>query len=126
MSDIVERLRQIVSVGEPTNLNLYTDSLLGCAEAADEIERLRAEVDRCHAREQVYDFDTGREPGVDKALALYTVRLKRAGPPLISLLYDADLLPEQIVSMRGAISLAAVVEAFELGQQNPAPDGEPT
>lgn len=39
-------------------------------------------------------------------------------PALLSLLYDADLLPEQIVTMRGAISMAAVVEAYNLGTQN--------
>jgi hypothetical protein len=38
-------------------------------------------------------------------------------PALLSLLYDADLLPEQIVSMRGAISMAAVVEAYNLGKK---------
>ena len=37
-------------------------------------------------------------------------------PALLSLLYDADLLPEQITSMRGAISMAAVVEAYNLGK----------
>lgn len=38
-----------------------------------------------------------------------------ATPALLSLLYDADLLPEQIVSMRGAVSLAAVCEAYKIG-----------
>jgi len=38
-------------------------------------------------------------------------------PALLSLLYDADLLPEQITSMRGAISMAAVVEAYNLGKK---------
>lgn len=37
-------------------------------------------------------------------------------PDLLSLLYDADLLPEQITSMRGAVSMAAVVEAYKLGK----------
>ena len=36
-------------------------------------------------------------------------------PELLSLLYDADLLPEQINSVRGAISVAAVVEAYKAG-----------
>lgn len=36
-------------------------------------------------------------------------------PVLLSLLYDADLLPEQIVSRRGAISMAAVCIAYEEG-----------
>lgn len=37
-------------------------------------------------------------------------------PDILSLLYDADLLPEQLVSVRGAISMAAVVEAYKLGK----------
>ena len=36
-------------------------------------------------------------------------------PVLLSLLYDADLLPEQIVSVRGARSMAAVVAAYQEG-----------
>jgi hypothetical protein len=40
-------------------------------------------------------------------------------PVLISLLYDADMLPEQIVSTRGAISVAAVVEAYNAGRREP-------
>ncbi len=36
-------------------------------------------------------------------------------PALISLLYDADMMPEQIVSIRGAISVAAVCEAYQAG-----------
>lgn len=36
-------------------------------------------------------------------------------PDLLSLLYDFDLLPEQIISMRGAISMAAVCEAYMIG-----------
>lgn len=37
-------------------------------------------------------------------------------PELLSLLYDADLLPEQIITVRGALSMAAVVEAYKLGK----------
>ena len=36
-------------------------------------------------------------------------------PVLLSLLYDADLLPEQIVTMRGAMSMAAVCIAYQEG-----------
>ena len=38
-------------------------------------------------------------------------------PALLSLLYDAGLLPEQITSMRGAISMAAVAQAYKLGKE---------
>ena len=48
------------------------------------------------------------------ALAKYRARIS-SQPVLLSLLYDADMLPEQIVTMRGAISVAAVVVAFEEG-----------
>ena len=36
-------------------------------------------------------------------------------PILLSLLYDVDLLPEQIVTFRGLQSMAAVVVAFQEG-----------
>ena len=38
-----------------------------------------------------------------------------ATPVLLSLLYDADLLPEQIITVRGAISMSAVVIAYREG-----------
>ena len=34
-------------------------------------------------------------------------------PAILSLLYDADLLPEQIVTMREAVCVAAVCEAYK-------------
>lgn len=57
------------------------------------------------------------EQSVQKLLATYRSTISNT-PALLSLLYDADLLPEQIVTMRGAISMAAVVEAYNLGTQN--------
>lgn len=57
------------------------------------------------------------EDGVDQVLAAYRKRINET-PALLSLLYDADLLPEQIASMRGATSMAAVVEAYEAGRQS--------
>ena len=56
-----------------------------------------------------------REKGVDELMLAYLPRRKNASPLLMSLLYDADMMPEQIISMRGAISFAAVIEAYELG-----------
>ena len=43
-------------------------------------------------------------------------------PTLLSLLYDADMLPEQAVTIRGAISIVAVVVAYKAGlaQRDPA------
>ena len=38
-------------------------------------------------------------------------------PDLLSLLYDADLLPEQIVTPRAAVCMAAVVEAYQAGRR---------
>ena len=54
------------------------------------------------------------EEQAQAALASYRARIS-AQPVLLSLLYDADMLPEQIVTMRGAMSVAAVVVAFEEG-----------
>lgn len=64
------------------------------------------------------------EEGVEPILAAYRQRINET-PELLSLLYDADLLPEQIVSMRGAKSMAAVVEAFEAGRRRPAKMKDP-
>lgn len=57
------------------------------------------------------------EDGVEEILAAYREKIN-AMPALLSLLYDADLLPEQIVSMHGAKSMAAVVEAYEAGRRS--------
>ena len=59
------------------------------------------------------------EPGVEEVLSAYRKRINET-PILLSLLYDADLLPEQIISVRGAISMAAVVEAYEAGRRSVA------
>ncbi len=39
-------------------------------------------------------------------------------PGLLSLLYDADLLPEQCADVRDAISCASICEAYLLGQES--------
>lgn len=57
------------------------------------------------------------EDGVEEIVAPYREQINTT-PMLLSLLYDADLLPEQIVSMRGAKSMAAVVEAYEAGRRS--------
>lgn len=36
-------------------------------------------------------------------------------PSILGLLYDFDLLPEQIQTIRGALSMAAVCEAYRQG-----------
>lgn len=57
---------------------------------------------------------------VEQILAHYRSSINNT-PALISLLYDADLLPEQIISARGAKSMAAVVEAYNLGNKDVKP-----
>lgn len=37
-------------------------------------------------------------------------------PDLLSLLYDVDMLPEQTVTVRGAVAVSAVCEAYRMGQ----------
>lgn len=59
---------------------------------------------------------TDEEKQAQEALSSYRARIS-AHPVLLSLLYDADMLPEQIVTMRGARSVAAVVVAFEEGMR---------
>jgi hypothetical protein len=66
--------------------------------------------------------DAGLQTEADAAaeiLRAYRGRINTI-PAIIPLLYDADLLPEQIVTVRGAISMAAVVDAYESGRK----DGE--
>jgi len=36
-------------------------------------------------------------------------------PPLLSLLYDANLLPEQVVTVNAAVAIAVACEAYRLG-----------
>jgi len=55
---------------------------------------------------------------------LAITRKINATPALLSLLYDANLLPEQIVSERDYKSMAAVVVAYDLGRADTA-DKEP-
>ena len=69
------------------------------------------------------DADTHRDADgaavaekVKLILSTYLALINRT-PDLLSLLYDADMLPEQTVTVRGAISVAAVCEAYQAGQQ---------
>jgi len=58
-----------------------------------------------------------REEGVAEILKIYSKQITET-PALLSLLYDADMLPEQIASIRGAVSVAAVVEAYNAGRRD--------
>lgn len=58
-----------------------------------------------------------REEGVQEVLARY-LGLISTSPDLLSLLYDADMLPEQTVTYRGAVCVAAVCEAYMLGLEH--------
>jgi len=62
---------------------------------------------------------TKRADGVSEILKGYLTQINET-PALMSLLYDADMLPEQIISVRGAISVATVVEAYNAGCQSVA------
>lgn len=60
----------------------------------------------CHARD---------EEAAQRILKGY-LKIINDTPALLSLLYDADMLPEQTVTVRGAVSVAAVCEAYRAGQ----------
>lgn len=62
-------------------------------------------------------MNSDREDGVSEVLGGCLKQINHT-PALISLLYDADMMPEQIISIRGAISVAAVVEAFNAGRRD--------
>lgn len=57
----------------------------------------------------------GEEAMMVKGILSGYVNLINETPELLSLLYDADMLPEQTVTVRGAIAVAAVCEAYEIG-----------
>lgn len=50
-------------------------------------------------------------------VALYRKQISDT-PALLSLLYDVNLMPEQISTTRSAISMAAVVEAYSIGYED--------
>lgn len=61
--------------------------------------------------------DDPRDDGVAEILGGYLKQINDT-PALLSLLYDADMMPEQIISVRGAISVAAVVTAYNAGRDS--------
>jgi hypothetical protein len=68
-----------------------------------------------------------KEPGVADLVGSWRAYIN-ARPQLMSFLYDVDMLPEQIVSMRGAKGLDAVCcvyKAAENGQIPLRPDPSP-
>lgn len=59
------------------------------------------------------------ETQAQKILASYLDTISTT-PTLLSLLYDADMLPEQTVTVRGAISVVAVVVAYKAALEDAA------
>lgn len=71
------------------------------------------------------EFSKEQEDAFVKAIIDMVGDVYNDYPELISLLYDVDLLPEQINQASDALHMAAIVEAFYRGlkQQNPIPFG---
>lgn len=59
------------------------------------------------------------ETQAQKILARYRDTISTT-PALLSLLYDADMLPEQTVTVRGAISVVTVVLAYKAALEDAA------
>jgi hypothetical protein len=57
-----------------------------------------------------------REDGVEEIVASYRKFINDRAP-LLSLLYDIDMLPEQTVTRQGAIRLAALCEVWNSAEQ---------
>lgn len=53
---------------------------------------------------------------MNELILKYTETINKT-PYLLSLLYDVNLLPEQITSMEKAIYMAAIVEAYKEGSK---------
>lgn len=70
-----------------------------------------------HLREQLEScIIRPREPDkADIILAEYRDQINST-PALLSLLYDTNMLPEQTVTVHGAICVAAICEAYNAGQ----------
>nr|WP_250808526.1 hypothetical protein [Neorhizobium tomejilense] len=67
-----------------------------------------------------FDAEVGRESGVSDVLSRYTTFIN-ARPPLISLLYDIDLLPEQAFTFSDAVRIAAFCEVWKKGEDGTLP-----
>tara|TARA_R110000868_G_C10359615_1_gene717183 strand:- start:214 stop:414 length:201 start_codon:yes stop_codon:yes gene_type:complete len=61
--------------------------------------------------------DGTQQAKVEQILKPYLTLINET-PFLLSLLYDVDMLPEQTVTVRGAIGVAAVCEAYKGGRNN--------
>ncbi|MDW9481842.1 hypothetical protein GOB57_24650 [Sinorhizobium meliloti] len=64
-----------------------------------------------------------RDKGVGDIVAKYTKFINER-PALLSLLYDINMLPEQTVTMQGAIRLAAFCEVWKKGEQGELPPND--
>lgn len=61
-----------------------------------------------------------REEGVTELLKPYYIFISER-PGLLSLLYDVDMLPEQTVTMAGAMRLAALCSVWRAGENGELP-----
>lgn len=105
----VRHLRNILAALPSVPAGGLGASLRDTHRAADEdVLGLPAQI--CHPRD---------EENAQRLLKDYR-RFISSTPALQSLLYDADMLPEQTVTVRGAVSVAAVCEAFRAGQMQAA------
>lgn len=66
------------------------------------------------------DAGLGRENGVCEIVMRYA-KFISARPALLSLLYDIDMLPEQTMTMTGAVRLAAFCEVWKKGEEGSLP-----
>lgn len=76
-------------------------------------EELAAEVSR--RKGEALAQPPRREEGVDETIAKYA-KFINDRPMLVSLLYDINMLPEQCVTLAGAIRLAGLCEVWKKGE----------
>jgi hypothetical protein len=113
------RLALREKVGSPWPPNLSRALWAGIA--ADEKKRADDAEAKCEAlAERVRELEEDPPEISPDAIGMILKRyipLINATPELLSLLYDADMLPEQATRARHAIMIAAVCEAYKAGTQ---------
>lgn len=61
-------------------------------------------------------MDNSEAPEGLRAIMLPYLQVINSTPDLLWLLYDAALLPEQVTTIQQVVAMAAVVEAYRMGQ----------
>ena len=62
-------------------------------------------------------MDNGETQQIVQSILDPYLDLINSTPALLNLLYDANLLPEQVTTVNAAVAISVACEAYRLGQQ---------